>query len=74
MINAPAATPIPLETKISAPNEAPTSNPINEKIVVPQLNVSGKTFKGWYWKDGETEVGFNGIMPPFTLNLYAKWE
>ena len=46
----------------------------NEKVVVPQLNVSGKTFKGWYWKDGETEVGFNGIMPPFTLNLYAKWE
>jgi uncharacterized repeat protein (TIGR02543 family) len=46
----------------------------NEKVVVPQLNVSGKTFKGWYWKDGETEVGFNGIMPPFTINLYAKWE
>ena len=46
----------------------------NEKIVVPQLNKTGRTFKGWYWKDGETEVGFNGIMPPFTLNLYAKWE
>lgn len=46
----------------------------SEKVVVPQLNVSGKTFNGWYWKDGETEVGFNGIMPPFTLNLYAKWE
>lgn len=46
----------------------------NEKVVVPQLNKSGKTFKGWYWKDGETEVPFNGLMPPFTLNLYAKWE
>lgn len=46
----------------------------NEKVVVPQLNKSGRNFKGWYWKDGETEVGFNGIMPPFTLNLYAKWE
>lgn len=46
----------------------------NEKVVVPQLNKTGRNFKGWYWKDGEVEVGFNGIMPPFTLNLYAKWE
>jgi uncharacterized repeat protein (TIGR02543 family) len=45
-----------------------------EKLNVPTLNVSGKTFTGWYWKDGDTEVKFNGIMPPFVLNLYAKWE
>ena len=51
----------------------------NENVVVPQLNKSGRNFKGWYWKDKDengkdVEVGFNGIMPPFTLNLYAKWE
>jgi hypothetical protein len=57
----------------------PITAKYNEKVVVPQLNVSGKTFKGWYWKDKdddgkEVEVGFSGVMPPFTLNLYAKWE
>jgi hypothetical protein len=51
----------------------------NEKIVVPQLNKTGRNFKGWYWTDKDekgkdVEVVFNGIMPPFTLNLYAKWE
>ena len=46
----------------------------NDKVALPKLNVSGKTFKGWYWKDGDTEFAFNGIMPPFVLNLYAKWE
>ena len=46
----------------------------NDKVALPKLNVSGKTFKGWYWKDGDTEFAFNGIMPPFELNLYAKWE
>lgn len=51
----------------------------NEKVVVPQLNKSGINFKGWYWTDKDkngkdVKVKFNGIMPPFTLNLYAKWE
>ena len=52
----------------------PITAKYNEKVVVPKLNKSGRNFKGWYWKDGETEVGFNGTMPPFNLDLYAKWE
>lgn len=57
----------------------PITAKYNEKIVVPQLNKTGRSFKGWYWTDKDekgkdVEVGFNGIMPPFTLNLYAKWE
>lgn len=50
----------------------------NEKVVVPQLNKSGRTFKGWYWIDptDKKEYQFTNAstMPPFTLNLYAKWE
>lgn len=71
-------TPKPYQINFTTNETAITLLPItakyNEKVVVPQLSISGKNFKGWYWKDGETEVGFNGIMPPFTLNLYAKWK
>lgn len=46
----------------------------NEKVILPKLNVSGRNFAGWYWKDGKDEVAFNGVMPPFDISLYAKWE
>jgi hypothetical protein len=57
----------------------PITAKYNEKVVVPKLNKTGRNFKGWYWTDKDkngkdVEVGFNGVMPPFTLNLYAKWE
>jgi uncharacterized repeat protein (TIGR02543 family) len=46
----------------------------NQIVALPQLNISGKTFKGWYWKDDGKETLFNKIMPPFNIELYAKWE
>jgi hypothetical protein len=65
---------INFETNQSSISLAATTAKYGEKVNVPKLNVNGQTFKGWFWKDGETEVAFNGIMPPFVLNLYAKWE
>jgi uncharacterized repeat protein (TIGR02543 family) len=73
-IYSPRVYQINFDTNDVGINILPIMAKYNEKVVVPQLNKAGKTFKGWYWKDGDTEVGFNGIMPPFTLNLYAKWE
>lgn len=73
-IYTPKSYSIKFTTNDTAVTLLPITAKYNEKVVVPQLNVSGRNFKGWYWKDGETEVGFSGVMPPFTLNLYAKWE
>lgn len=46
----------------------------NEKVVLPELSAKDRTFLGWYWNDGDTEVAFNGTMPPFNISIYAKWE
>lgn len=73
-IYTPKSYSINFTTNDTAITLLPITAQYNEKVVVPKLNVSGRNFKGWYWKDGETEVGFSGVMPPFTLNLYAKWE
>lgn len=44
----------------------------NAAISLPKLIRSGYTFDGWY-SDSEYKTKFNGKMPPFGLNLYAKW-
>ena len=45
-----------------------------DAVEAPNLQSLEKNFVGWYWKDGTKEVAFNGVMPPFNLTLYAKWE
>lgn len=45
-----------------------------EKVPTPTLFDGDKMSKGWYWKDGDKEVAFNGTMPPFNITIYAKWE
>lgn len=65
---------ITFNTNDSAITLSNSSARYGENVNVPTLNKSGKTFKGWFWKDGDVDVAFNGIMPPFTLNLFAKWE
>ena len=52
----------------------PISVSYGERVYLPKYQIEGETFKGWYWKDGEEEIEFDGIMPPFNLTIYAKWE
>lgn len=49
-----------------------TNVPYDSDVIVPFVRKNGKKLV-WYWKDGDTEVEFNGKMPPFVLNLYGKW-
>lgn len=52
---------------------APLENvPYDSDVVVPFMRKNGKKLV-WYWLDGDTEVEFNGKMPPFVLYLYGKW-
>lgn len=46
--------------------------PYGEKANVPNLNVSGKKFEGWYLDAAFTKK-FDGIMPPKDITIYAKW-
>lgn len=62
------------ETNDASINIKNTIGQYGKELNVPNLSATGKIFKGWFWKDGNTEVKFNGIMPPFILYLYAKWE
>lgn len=46
----------------------------NEKVALPTLYSGNKKTVGWYWLNDGVETAFNGIMPPFNLTIYAKWE
>ena len=46
--------------------------PYGTYVPLPTLVKSGYTFDGWY-TDSEYKNKFSGAMPPFSLNLYAKW-
>lgn len=65
---------ITFDTKAENISFSSTTAKYSDKVNLPSLNISGKTFKGWYFDDNGEEVKFNGTMPPFNLNLYAKWE
>jgi uncharacterized repeat protein (TIGR02543 family) len=41
-------------------------------VPLPTLVKLGYTFDGWY-TDSDYKTKFSGTMPPFALNLYAKW-
>lgn len=42
-------------------------------VQLPTLVKSGYTFDGWYIDDKYSSK-FVGIMPPYKLNLYARWK
>ena len=46
----------------------------NEKVTLPTLYSGNKKTVGWYWLNDGVETAFNGIMPPFNITIYAKWE
>lgn len=49
--------------------------PYGEIVVAPILYKDGKTFKGWFYDDKfEKQFVQNSKMPPYNINLYAKWE
>jgi uncharacterized repeat protein (TIGR02543 family) len=49
--------------------------PYGEIVVAPMLYKDGKTFKGWFYDDKfEKQFVQNSKMPPYNINLYAKWE
>lgn len=51
-----------------------------ETIPLPKLYEIGRTFKGWFWKhsndDNELEEQqfTKTTMPPYNVEIYAKWE
>lgn len=45
-----------------------------ERVSLPTLYDGDKKTKGWYWLNDGEETEFDGIMPPFSLTIYAKWE
>lgn len=45
----------------------------NAPTNLPLLVKSGHTFDGWYSKPDYSGAKFGGAMPPYTLNLYARW-
>lgn len=62
------------DTKISSLSLTPINAKHGESIPMPTLRNGDKTSKGWFWKDGDTEVTFNGVMPPFHVTIYTKWD
>lgn len=46
----------------------------NSTIAFPELVKSGYTFDGWYTTpDYQEDTKFSGNMPPYNLDLYARW-
>lgn len=43
-----------------------------EQVFQPKLYTDGYTFNGWYLDAGFTKT-LSGAMPPFAIDLYAKW-
>lgn len=44
-----------------------------DPVYMPTLVRQGYTFKGWYLDEQLTQE-FTGSMPPYPIELYAKWE
>lgn len=44
-----------------------------DSVYLPTLWREGYTFQGWYVDEGLTSV-FGGNMPPYSINLYARWK
>lgn len=43
-----------------------------DSVYLPTLARSGYTFQGWYIDSG-FKTAFRGTMPPYPIDLYAKW-
>ena len=65
---------ITYDTKVDSLSLSPVSAKHGERITTPTLRNGNKVSKGWFWFDGVKEVQFNGVMPPFHMTIYTKWD
>jgi uncharacterized repeat protein (TIGR02543 family) len=60
-------------TNVSDINIATHFLTYGDEVYTPTLYHPDYTFRGWYL-DSAFKKSFSGTMPPYSINLYARWE